>query len=294
MVVILMSTYNGEQYLQAQLESLQCQGTDLKILVRDDGSTDKTINILNEWQSKGLLSWYAGENIGPAYSFFDLICKAPDAEYYAFCDQDDVWLPNKILIAIKSLDSARPSLYFSQTQMVNEDLQLIHTPTLSPQTTFEEAIVNYYVTGCTVVFNHKLMCYLKEYQPSFLAMHDLWCYLVCLSVGGKIIYDPYSHILYRQHSNNAIGLKRNFKREWKRRLINVLLKSERIRSKMACELLQGYSSYLSDEKLEILKTIRDYRYDLKSYFKLLFNRNLRPLDLKRNILFRMAVLLKRF
>lgn len=295
MIIVLLSTYNGERYLQEQLESLlQQNNVDIKILVRDDGSTDNTISILNKWQNKGLLSWYSGENLGPAYSFFDLIYKTSDAEFYAFCDQDDVWLPDKLRIAVESLDSEKPALYFSQTQMVNENLQLIHTPSLSPKVIFEEAIVNYYVTGCTVVFNHKLLCLLKEYRPSFLAMHDLWSYLVCLSVDGKIIYDSHSHILYRQHSNNAIGLRRNFWKEWKRRFIKTLLKNERIRSKTICEILQGYKSYLSPEKLELLETIRDYRLDLKSYFKLLFNRNIKPLNWKKDVLFRIAVLLKKF
>ena len=92
-VLILLSTYNGERYIKEQIESLLKQeNVKVSILVRDDGSTDGTINILNEYQKQGKLKWYTGENLKPAKSFMNLVENAPEYEYYAFCDQDDVWL----------------------------------------------------------------------------------------------------------------------------------------------------------------------------------------------------------
>ena len=93
-ILILMSTYNGEKYLSEQLNSLLLQeNVNIKILIRDDGSTDNTHKILNFYSSNyPNISWYTGENKGPALSFMDLLFNAPESDYYAFCDQDDVWL----------------------------------------------------------------------------------------------------------------------------------------------------------------------------------------------------------
>ena len=96
-----MSTFNGEKYLQEQLNSLFNQeNIKLDILVRDDNSTDKTKEILD----RNHIKWYTGKNLKPAKSFFDLIKKSGDFEYYAFCDQDDVWDNKKLYIAIKKLE----------------------------------------------------------------------------------------------------------------------------------------------------------------------------------------------
>ena len=103
-VLILVSTYNGEKYLPEQLDSLYAQeGVDIHILVRDDGSKDNTIGILKNYQgSKGKMTIIEGENIGAGQSFLALINEAttnyPDYDYYAFCDQDDVWYGNKVVI----------------------------------------------------------------------------------------------------------------------------------------------------------------------------------------------------
>ena len=86
-VIVLLSTYNGGKYLSEQLDSLVAQkGVDVGILVRDDGSTDTTLSILDEWQEKGLLTWYSSGNLGPGKSFMDLLKRAPSGAYYAFCD----------------------------------------------------------------------------------------------------------------------------------------------------------------------------------------------------------------
>ena len=105
-VLVLMSTYNGEQYLQQQIDSIITQkNVDVELLVRDDGSTDKTIDILKDYQQKGLLSYYAGENLKPQLSFLHLLRHAPECKYYAFADQDDVWLEDKLSSGIEAICS---------------------------------------------------------------------------------------------------------------------------------------------------------------------------------------------
>ena len=170
----------------------------------------------------------------------------------------------------------------------------IKTPKIKPLLELKEAVVTNYVTGCTVVFNYQLLCLLKEYTPSFLPMHDSWAYLVCLSAGLKTIFDPTPHILYRQHSNNVCGLNRSWYNEWKRRILESFLRKKRIRSRTAIELLKGYAPYLSEENKKWLFLISEYRNSLMAYLKLLTSNNIGHSNFKQNILFRLAVLLKRF
>lgn len=111
-VAVLMATYNGERFLREQLDSLLNQkDVTVKILVRDDNSKDSTVSILEEYKSKSLLQWYTGEHLGVEKNFLDLLRHAPEADYYAFCDQDDVWDDNKLSVAInhlRNLDLNKP------------------------------------------------------------------------------------------------------------------------------------------------------------------------------------------
>ena len=110
-VKILLSSYNGEQYIREQIDSLLSQTqTGVEILVRDDGSTDSTKAILDEYQDRDRLSWYGGENLGPGLSFWKLLEDSGEADYYAFCDQDDVWDQDKVEIAVRTLEEAIPDI----------------------------------------------------------------------------------------------------------------------------------------------------------------------------------------
>ena len=124
-VLVLMSTYNGQMYLKEQLVSIYAQkGVDCTLLVRDDGSSDCTKQILAEEEKNGNLRWYEGRNVGPARSFWDLLLNAPKCEWYAFSDQDDVWHEDKLKAALEQFGNCvdRPALYFGQTQLVDENL----------------------------------------------------------------------------------------------------------------------------------------------------------------------------
>ena len=216
MIHILLSTYNGEKYLEEQLESLINQkGVEFKILVRDDGSTDGTIDILNKWQNNGLLTWYSGENIGVVNSFMDLLKKAPKSDYYAFCDQDDVWLPNKLeesLERIQKFSNEEPSLVCSDLIVVNKDLNVIHKSMWEYMKLRPKLLVKFYYaiscnlfTGCTMVFNNAA----KElFFPATnnILMHDSWLGLKIIANNGNIGYIHKPLVLYRQHGNNVCGV----------------------------------------------------------------------------------------
>lgn len=211
-VLILMSTYNGEKYLETQIESLLHQkSVDVDILVRDDGSKDNTLSILEKYQKKGLLKWYQGENLRPAKSFLDLLYNCPrEYDYYAFCDQDDYWLPEKMASAVNKLsDHAEvPALYFCDLQIVNSTLEPIHEAhNFQKGIQVPQMLLAFSIPGCTMVMNQKLHESIIKYQPdpNAVTMHDCWVYYICAYIGGKLLGDSNCLIQYRQHGQNAVG-----------------------------------------------------------------------------------------
>lgn len=291
-VIVLLSTFNGERYLKEQLSSLFLQeNVDVSILVRDDGSTDNTCTILDS--EKCNLSWYKGENKGPAFSFWELLCKAPESSYYSFCDQDDVWDKDKLETAISFLSKSngKPALYFCQTRLVDSELKDIGTLELSPLLTFEEALIYHFVTGCTMVINDALRRILIEYTPKYMRMHDLWIYLVAQAIDADIYFDKKSHIAYRQHDNNVIGMNNSALFNLKKR-IKRILKNECIRYRLAKELLNGYEKRIPLNKLKELKLITNYKNGIIPWFRLLFTKKFKCGSLSINISSKLAIFLR--
>ena len=171
-----MSTYNGAHYLNEQLQSIYSQkNVHLDLLVRDDGSKDETLSILQNEQNKGKLNYYTGGNLGPANSFLDLLFSAPQHKYYAFSDQDDVWIDDKLDSAIKQIEKYDdvPALYFCQTQLVDKNLNKMENVTIHPYLSYGESLVYQFVGGCTMVFNDALRKIIVNYHPDYLMMRTL-------------------------------------------------------------------------------------------------------------------------
>ncbi|PTQ68454.1 glycosyltransferase family 2 protein [Pseudomonas sp. GV071] len=211
-VNVLLSTYNGERYVAEQIESLLSQVyVHVLLHIRDDGSQDGTLAILREFESKHEnINVVAGNNLGYVASFFELLNGADrTCEYFSFCDQDDVWLPRKLITAIEQIaarDTAVPVMYFSRTEYVNEQLQhLGYSAELNrSRIGYENALVQNVATGCTIVINRVARERVIAKLPAFCLVHDWWVYLV-VSAFGEVIYDPQVYIKYRQHAGNAIG-----------------------------------------------------------------------------------------
>jgi glycosyltransferase involved in cell wall biosynthesis len=212
LVQVLLSTYNGAAYLAPLLDSLLAQEYPaLEILVRDDGSRDATRALLARYAARDprLVVVY-GAHLGYVHSFFDLLARAsPHAAYLALCDQDDVWLPDKVARAVAQLASLppyRPALYASRLRVVNADL---HSLGLSPLParglSFRNALVESPVAGCTCVLNQAARRLVLETHPRHACSHDWWIYLV-VSAFGEVVFDPLPTILYRQHGANVFGV----------------------------------------------------------------------------------------
>lgn len=214
-VNILLSTFNGELYLEELLRSLDKQTyRDIKVIIRDDGSTDNTCHILNEYvKSNQNVEVIFGENIGVIRSFYSLL-KENDfyGELYAFCDQDDIWLPNKIEQAVSVLkkNNQEKTLYCSGLEYVTNDLAYIKRTRMPSLVGFENAIIENVAIGCTLVFDYSLRERFLEASPSSMLMHDWWMYMLA-STYGHIVFDDYCGILYRQHDASVTPIENNQK-----------------------------------------------------------------------------------
>lgn len=209
-ICVVLSTYNGEKYINEQIDSLLAQTYDnIEILVRDDGSWDKTVDIVNGYCDKcPNVRLYRGNNIGVTLSFYDLLQNIPDdAGYIALCDQDDVWLKDKLEVAVKALEGINgPALYFEKPLPVDEKLIPIKSNLYrnKPRIAFGNAIIENVCTGCTMVFNRALYDIIDGKWPKHSLIHDWWIYQAAVCF-GKVVYNEKPHIYYRQHSDNQIG-----------------------------------------------------------------------------------------
>lgn len=207
-VNILLSTYNGERFIIEQLDSLFNQTyKNIVIYIRDDGSTDRTVEIIRSYSDQNKqLKLTTGTNLGVIPSFLQLLSSSGSIDdLYAFCDQDDVWRPEKISRAVAQI-MGRPEpgkvLYCTRLEYVDENLKhLGHSP-IPRRIGFSNAIVENIATGCTVVFGATIRKLLLNGSPDAMLMHDWWAYLVA-SAFGDIIYDEFPSIQYRQHGNTV-------------------------------------------------------------------------------------------
>lgn len=276
-VQVLISTYNGEKYIKKQIDSLLNQiGVKVKILVRDDGSTDSTKAILEQYSKLGKLKWYEGKNLRTAHSFLDLMKNANDVEYYAFCDQDDIWDNDKLIIAIESLkkfNKNEPIMYFSNARLIDKndnDLNKNHIKN-NPRITLKNSFLQNIALGCTIVFNKEaLKKAILADESTDIVMHDAWVYRICMAL-GKVVYDPMPHIGYRQHQNNVIGGSESVLKKYKSRIFNISKSNLFKKSKRIKVFLDIYGDMLSKDTLETIKSMAEYNEKFKLKLKLIFD-----------------------
>lgn len=208
-VVVLMSTYQGERFVAEQLRSILAQlPEDGRILVRDDGSSDKTVEII-ESLGDTRITVTRGQNLGFSQSFLTLLAQAPtDADMVMFSDQDDVWLPHKIARAWQGLQplAGSPALYGSRQMLTDEALRPLHATATWPRgPSFASALTENIITGCTAALNRPAVQLLQQAGiPQGVHLHDWWVYLV-ISAFGTVDFDDEPTLLYRQHGGNQIG-----------------------------------------------------------------------------------------
>jgi len=263
-VVILLSAYNGEKYVEQQLESIFSQTyPNIRVIVRDDGSTDCTVDILQMYADRGLIELVTGENIGFIKSFTWLLENAGEADYYSFADQDDVWLPDKIeraVTALQRLDDSQPVFYFSNFDYYDQDMQFIaHSKPLKAQFTLSSTLLDFKSRGFTCVFNNKLRQLFLLMDPENLFPHDYLSLLIGASM-GDVVYDPQACAKYRRHGTNVSITNESFLKLQIWRIKNFLLKDDFNYKQKFADFYSTYESYLSDENKRFMRLFLNKRY----------------------------------
>lgn len=297
-IAVLMSTYNGELYLRAQIDSVLSQkGVELLLIIRDDGSSDSTVSILQEYaELNDNIILLLETNCGAEESFNKLCqyaSKHLSTDYYAFCDQDDVWDSDKLKIAIDALEKYNidsPNLYFSNLRMVDEELNYIRD-FYTPNEVFvdkSKSLVQIFTYGCTCVFNRKALEYYCNVANK--TFHDNWVYVIC-SYLGNVVYDPIGHIQYRQHSNNLSGhQKRGVSLTIKR--IKRLFKGNLGHDfEIMARQLLSFKEQLKKEDFRLIHKVATYRSDLLSRLYLFFSSSYATRGLFKNIAVRIRIII---
>ncbi|MFV0465964.1 MAG: glycosyltransferase family 2 protein [Lachnospiraceae bacterium] len=296
-VKILLSSYNGERYIREQIDSILNQkNVSITILIRDDGSTDSTRSIIQEYADKdSRIQWYSSSNLGAAQSFFHLISHCENnAEFYAFSDQDDVWQPEKLSHAIKILQKMREkhgsiALYASQVTYASEDLHSLEPFAFSVNRAPDvgNALLENICIGCTEVFTAELLSLIKDKNPGGIIWHDWWLYLTA-SVFGNVYYDKNSFIYYRQHNNNEVGMQNTWGQRWKKRIRSFQALKGRL-STQARSFIQIYGKRIPN--YDTIKIVADCDKGIKYSWRAFLDKNLyrqNPID---NIIFHLLMLL---
>lgn len=240
-IAILLATYNGDKYLEAQLKSI-CQQTykNIKCYIHDDGSKDNTIKLLQKYSKNyvELFKIIEAPSTGGARANFMFLLRQVNEKYIMFCDQDDIWLPEKVEIMYKRIkeieagtDNNKPIVGFSDLVVVDQNLIEISDSFMSMtkrntvELTINRLLARNAAPGCTMIINNSLanraLNYLKEEN---LEMHDWWFMLIAATF-GEIFYVNKGLMLYRQHINNEVGAHKRYSLVKVKKLFNLSLVS---------------------------------------------------------------------
>ena len=287
-VAVLMSTYNGEKYIREQLDSIFNQDdVAVKLFVRDDGSTDSTVGILREYMQRFPIEIILdGENVRPGESFMRLVYKyadEPGIDYYAFADQDDIWLPDKLSVAIEKIGKSGvsvPTLYGSNEYIYTDGGNKGDRHKTPQRVDLISHMTKNTIAGCTFVFNKalaQLVSGAERPDPRIIRyrIHDAWMMLVAI-VCGRVIYDEISYMFYRIHNENTVGVKEMSFSVRLDRLKRCFAKRDdaNLRLITAKELLRLFPQMDEDNK-RVLRLYADYKNNWKSKKALAFNKEIK-------------------
>ncbi|MBE5953440.1 MAG: glycosyltransferase family 2 protein [Lachnospiraceae bacterium] len=302
-VQVLLSTYNGEKYIREQLDSILAQkDVEVSVLIRDDGSTDSTIDIINDYCSKNSdIKLIKGSNMGACKSYFELFKKADMGyDYYALSDQDDYWYEDKLTVACHKLTSTdnkenKPLLYCCEADITDENLNSSGKDTTAEEAKtsfpvkkpgFGNALIENIARGGSVVFNPTLLGLVRIDAPADCYMHDWWLYLLATCF-GKVIHDNKAYYKYRQHKDNVLGASTSKLGIIKRRLSQSKTNKEHV-SKQAIAFGKLYE--IPEKKKIQLDVIAGYKNSFKQRVRGLSGKYLYRQSKSDNIIFRILFL----
>ncbi|ABO51541.1 glycosyl transferase, family 2 [Desulforamulus reducens MI-1] len=282
-VTVLLSTYNGQAYLRELLDSVFAQKNVIaSIVIRDDGSSDNTVDIIEEYISNGYdITLLKESNVGATRSFHLLTQyvygQKEKTPFYAYCDQDDIWNPDKLNVAVdklRALSEDLPNMYFSNLilydgKTIRNELAFDVPCNFEPQ---KKAFARVFTYGCTCVFNQEALKTISLAGGENKIYHDNWLFEVCAFLGNTV-FDQSSYILYRQHSNNVSGEIKKGVSLFKYRLYKLFhIKGQGHQfEEIAIQILNLYSDKLKESDKIFLTHVSRYRHNIKSKFILLFS-----------------------
>lgn len=226
-LTIMMATYNGSAFIAEQLVSLDNQGLKkIRLVVSDDGSTDDTIELIkkhclnNDLYELRLID---GPKKGFSANFRHLILETePNDGYFAYCDQDDIWVDEKSKWSfdwLNAMDSETPALFCGRTRIMNQDGTLTDmlSPLFQKEPSFQNALVQSIAGANTMTMNAAAFAKIRESLKNGTPVsHDWWSYMVITGVGGHVHYKAKPLVNYRQHAANLIGSNNSLKSRMKR------------------------------------------------------------------------------
>lgn len=298
-VCIIMCTYNAEKYLKEQIDSIINQkNVDIRLWIRDDGSTDNTIKLLHDkyGENQNVIIEH-GENLGAAQSFItaifscNLIC-----DYYGFSDADDVWLLDKTEHSV-SLLMQRPAseltAVVTRLQVVDQKLNhLGYSAVPVRELSFRNALVQTLASGAATLMNRAAFEKVRLARPKFVAMHDSWVYLV-ITAFGNFIYSEKPTLLYRQHATNVFGTNHSWRRRASQRISRLLGRQANVYFRQAEEFSRLFGSSLDARKLHDLKVYLDYKSSIFSRIKFAIFPSIIKQRAMSNLYMRLLILLGR-
>lgn len=276
--VVLMSTYNGQTYLKEQLDCIfdQTFSGNITVLIRDDGSKDDTEAIaLSYPQTENRkITFIKADNVGPQRSFLELIRLAPEADYYFFADQDDVWDLDKIEIGVTAMaQETVPVSYCSNFRHTHMDLTIYEEQALRATPNFSPLSIIFYnqIPGCVMGFNWELMDLMKQMELQDVMMHDSMA-LSLAAACGKVIYDPQPRISHRIHASNVVGHghKKIVLHKWIPEKLKLLAQKDSYDlSEMADAFVRVAADRLHPQYREDVLLLRDFKKSFANTLRLL-------------------------
>ena len=293
MVTILLATYNGEDYLKAQLESIASQTYgNWRLVTGDDGSCDGTLGILEDFRTRYPDQVKIIKNepaTGSARNNFINLLRNAHGPYFMFCDQDDVWKRDKIYETMKKMEAIEerygkdtPILVHTDLSVVDENLEMIaesffQYANLPKRIALNQLIVQNSVTGCTAMINRALQKYFLQPLPmGKILMHDYWAALVA-KIFGRIGFVNEPTMYYRQHGNNAVGAKNSKNPVFLMQRLKEGKESYRKQMIKSMEQIQGFVETYGEE----IEGLDEYNL-LKTYGNLYYKGKMRRLFFYRN------------
>lgn len=283
-VAVILGTYNGEKYLQAQINSILGQvGVSVQIYARDDGSNDSTLNILRSYAISHtnfhLLNDGNTINKGIKYGFMETLEWALSdnkSDFFAFSDQDDIWLPEKLITGIESIKdslNANGALYYSNKTITDETLQILKQEHFEETNDFSNFLFVSRAYGCTIVMNRKLAQLCCQYVSKHAHYHDDWIHRLAICLNSDISFGTNSYILYRQHGDNNCGTWATDNKPFfylVKRAFSFFKNNDGYnRSGFANDILEHYDDRLNDEIKIKLTLIANYKKSFRNKIRLL-------------------------